>query len=238
VPSDPDPAAAEVTHEIFYQRFYETGNAAYVRRSYNAFIFMTPEQIACSYDQIAQHWDCPEFDCDNGIRQHERALSFLSGRGRALDIGCGSSGRIIGFLLNRGFEVEGLDLSSEMLRRARRHHPDILYHHADICTWEFPKSYDFISAWDSIWHVPLNQQLSVLRKICDGLASGGVLVFTTGGVEKADEVTTPCFGQPLYHAAPGIPALIRTLEEAGCSCRHLEYDQNPEIHVYIIAQRV
>ena len=198
---------------------------------------MKPEQIASSYNQIAQHWDCPEFNHANGIEQHERALQFMSGCGRALDVGCGSSGRIIELLLKRGFEVEGVDISTEMLKRARQHHPNIMFHQADICTWEFPKRYNFISAWDSIWHVPLDQQLQVLSRICDGLESGGVLIFTTGGVEKPDEVTNPCFGQPLYHAAPGISALIHTLEQAGCSCRHLEYDQYPEKHVYVIAQR-
>lgn len=198
---------------------------------------MTPQQTAATYDQIAEHWDCPEFNHDNGIAQHERALQFVSTHGAALDIGCGSSGRIIDLLLRRGFEVEGLDLSSEMLKRAKRHHPNVRFHQADICAWEFPKRYDFISAWDSIWHVPLEQQLVVLRRICDRLAPGGVLIFTTGGVEAPDEVTHPCFGQPLYHAAPGIPAVLRTLEESGCACRHLEYDQYPEKHVYVIAQR-
>jgi trans-aconitate methyltransferase len=198
---------------------------------------MTPEQIASSYNQIAQHWDCPEFDRSNGVQQHERALRFVSRYGEALDIGCGSSGRIIDLLLSRGFEVEGLDLSSEMLKRAKRHHPKVQFYQADICTWRFPKRYDFISAWDSIWHVPLSQQPAVLRKICGGLAQSGVLIFTTGGLEKPNEITNPCFGQPLYHAAPGIPAVIRTLEESSCSCRHLEYDQYPENHVYIIAQR-
>lgn len=198
---------------------------------------MTPEQTASSYNQIAQHWDCPAFDRRNGIPQHQRALQFAPRRGRALDIGCGSSGRIIDLLLTHDFHVEGLDISREMLTRARRHHPDVQFHEADICTWDFPKRYDFISAWDSLWHVPLDRQLAVLRKICDGLASGGVLVFTTGGVDKPDEVTHPCFGQPLYHAAPGIPALLRTLEQADCACRHLEYERYPDKHVYLIAQR-
>jgi len=113
----------------------------------------------------------------------------------------------------------------------------VRFHFADICIWEFPKHYDFISAWDSIWHVQLQQQLDVLRKMLSGLAPGGVLIFTTGGVESPEEITNPCFGQPLYHAAPGISAILRILEESGCSCRHLEYDQYPEKHVYVIAQR-
>jgi trans-aconitate methyltransferase len=196
---------------------------------------MTPEETAASYNRIAEHWDCPEFDDNNGIPQHERALKFVSGIGKALDIGCGSSGRIIELLMDRGFEVEGLDMSHEMLKRARRHHPGVLFHLADVCSWEFPKDYDFISAWDSIWHVPLKEQLSVLRKICCGLAQDGVLIFTTGGVKKPEEIIVNNFGQPLYHAAPGIHPVLRTLEESGCLCRHLEYDQ--ERHVYVIAQR-
>lgn len=196
---------------------------------------MTPEKTAASYNQIAEHWACPEFDRSNGITQHERALQFVSRTGNALDIGCGSSGRIIELLLTRGFEVEGLDISREMLKRAQRHHPDVRFNLADVCSWEFPKDYDFISAWDSIWHVPLEEQLSVLRKICRGLAQGGVLIFTTGGVEKPEEIIVNNFGHPLYHAAPGIYPVLRTLEESGCLCRHLEYDQ--ERHVYVIAQR-
>jgi len=78
----------------------------------------------------------------------------------------------------------------------------------------------------------------VLRKIASGLHARGVLIFTTGGIDHAGEVTNPCFGQPLYHAAPGIPAVLRTLVDAQCSCRHLEYDQYPENHVYVIAQRM
>lgn len=198
---------------------------------------MTPEQTATTYNQIAQHWDCPEFNSSYGINQHERALQFVNGSGSALDIGCGSSGRIINLLQSHGFTVEGLDISQEMLKRAQKHHPHVQFHTANICSWEFTKNYDFISAWDSIWHIPLQQQLGVLRKICSGLNHGGVLIFTTGGVENPEEITNPCFGQPLYHAAPGIPAILRTLEESGCSCRHLEYDQYPEKHVYVIAQR-
>ena len=199
---------------------------------------MTPEQTATTYDAIARHWDCPEFDRTSGIWQHELALQFVSRFGEALDIGCGSSGRIIHLLLGRGFRVEGVDVSQEMLRRALRHHPYLRFHRADVCSWAFPRQYDFISAWDSLWHIPLHRQLDALRKICGGLASGGVLIFTTSGVEQADEITHSRFGQPLYHAAPGIPAVLRVLAESGCACRHLEYDQYPEKHVFVVAQKL
>jgi RimJ/RimL family protein N-acetyltransferase len=45
-------------------------------------------------------------------------------------------------------------------------------------------------------------------------------------------------GPPMYHATLGIPKTLQVLAEAGCVCRHLEYDQHPELHVYVVAQKL
>jgi len=76
---------------------------------------MGPLDVAKSYDQIADHWAGDRFPRDNGIAQHERAITFTDLRGPALDIGCGSSGRLIDLLQEHGFCPEGLDISSRML---------------------------------------------------------------------------------------------------------------------------
>lgn len=198
---------------------------------------MTPQQTAASYDVLAEHWgNDPELRA-NGMAQHQRALRFVPRKGRAIDIGCGSSGRIIEVMLAEGFAVEGLDISPEMVRLAQARHPGVTFHLADICTWVFPQKYDFISAWDSIWHAPLAEHEAILRKLCDALTPGGVLIFTSGGVDDPGEVTNPCQGQPLYHATLGIPKLLEIISGQGCICRHLEYDQHPELHVYLVVQR-
>ena len=175
------------------------------------------------------------------MAQHERALRFLKGGGCAIDVGCGSSGRIIELLLKNGFAVEGVDVSEGMLERARARHPEVTFHQADVVGWEFPRVYDFISAWDSVWHVPLGDQEAVLRKLCGALAEGGVLIYTTGGVDEPGDGSNPFLGQPLYHAALGLPNVLRIIGEEGCVCRHLEYDQaHGEAvgeHVYLIIQK-
>ena len=198
---------------------------------------MKPQETAQSYDKIASHWNSGDFNRDNGLEQHRRALQFLRKKETGLDVGCGSSGRFIEMLISEGFEIEGVDVSPEMLRLAKERHPDVTFHLADICEWDLPGKYDFISAWDSIWHVPLEDQESVLTKLLTGLADGGVMIFSSGGVDTAGESSNPCFGQPLYHAAPGIPRLLEIISECGCVCRHLEYDQFPEKHLYLIVQK-
>ena len=203
---------------------------------------MEVQQTRDAYDAIAGHWASEAFHAENGIAQHRRALQFVPDRAdgeprAALDVGCGSNGRIIDLLLEGGFAPQGVDLSGEMLALARRRHPAITFHQADICQWELLQTYDFISAWDSIWHVPLAHQTGVLQKLCDGLAPGGVLIFTAGGTDAPGELTNDFHGVPLYHATLGVPQLLRVIDETNCICRHLEYDQWPEVHLYLIVQK-
>ena len=195
---------------------------------------MTPDQIAASYDRIADRWlDLSAY----GFAPVERAVGFVKRKGVALDVGCGT-GRLTGLLTGHGFRTDGLDVSPAMLALARDRHPDARLVHADICGWELPRPYDLIVAWDSVWHVPLARQEAVLTKLCRGLSAGGVLVFTMGGTDGPEEKRDSGMGVPMYHATLGLPATLRVLAGAGCVCRHLEYDQRPEAHVYVVAQKV
>lgn len=199
---------------------------------------MTPDEIAKSYNQIADQWNSDAFPRTNGIEQHERAIAFLKERRHALDIGCGSSGRIIDHLIGQGFNVEGLDVSHRMIELAKKRHPGTTFHHADITNWKFSKKYDLISAWDSVWHLPLADQDTVLTKILRGLTNGGVCIFTTGGLDAPEEKIDSAMGPQLYYSVLGIPKTLQLISENQCICRHLEYDQYPGLHRYVIAQRI
>ena len=201
------------------------------------FIFaMDPHELGRNYDQIAHVWQDPKTQL-SGIPQFQRALKFAQKHGHALDIGCGCNGRFIDLLTKHGFQVEGVDVSERMIALARQRHPNISFYHADICEWSFPRQYDFIAAWDSVWHLPLEKQEPVLQKISDGLAPHGVFIFTTGGTDEPNEKSDSVMGPPVHYSTLGIPKTLDVLSRFGCVCRHLEYDQYPELHLYIIAQK-
>ena len=197
---------------------------------------MDPEALGREYYKIAAHWQEP-FLQKNGLTQFERAIRFTTNHGPALDIGCGSSGRFIDLLRKNGFSPEGLDVSEKMIALARERHPEVPFYHADISKWTFPKKYDFISAWDSTWHLPLHLQEPVLQKICAGLADQGVFIFTTGGLDGPHEKPDSSMGIEVWLSVLGIPNTLELLGRFGCVCRHLEYDQYPEKHLYIVAQK-
>lgn len=206
---------------------------------------MQPSEIAQSYDQIADRWHSATFTSANGIAQHERAIAFvpekrhaLDEKRHALDIGCGASGRIIELLLQHDFLVEGVDISARMITMARERHPAVTFHHADIRRWPLPHHYDLISGWDSIWHLPLAEQEPVMRKLMAGLAPGGVLIYTTAGLDEPTEKVDSAMGVPVSYGVLGIPETLALITDCGCVCRHLEYDQYPELHLYLIVQKL
>ena len=133
--------------------------------------------------------------------------------------------------------VEGLDISPRMIELARERHPEVKFHLADVCEWSPILKYDFISAWDSIWHVPLAEHQAVLRKLFGCLRPGGVCIFTMGGLNHEAEKTDSAMGPEMYYSTLGIPKTLELIDSTDCVCKHLEYDQYPEPHVYLIAQR-
>ncbi len=58
-----------------------------------------------------------------------------------------------------------------------------------------------------------------------------------GGMDEPGEVQDAHMGVPMYTATLGIPQTLKLLAEFGCVCRHLEYDQFPQLHAYVIAQK-
>ncbi|MDX2099486.1 MAG: class I SAM-dependent methyltransferase, partial [Leptolyngbyaceae cyanobacterium bins.59] len=192
---------------------------------------MRPDEVAQSYDQIANVWNSEAFPRTDGVKQHERAIAFVKERQYALDIGCGCSGRIIDLLMGYGFSVEGIDISGRMIELAKQRHPDVTFHHADICNWPFPRTYNFISAWDSIWHLPLQDHEMVLKRILQALTPQGICIFTAGGLDAPTEKVDFAMGPQMYYSVLGIPKMLKVLSDTGCVCRHLEYDQYPEQHL-------
>lgn len=212
---------------------------------------MTPTETGLAYDQITMRWTRPEFNHRNGIPQHKIALSFLDAftppsdvpsaassiSSVALDVGCGCTGRFIDLLHEHDFVVEGIDVSNEMLALARNKHPNNTFYFGDICTFDLPHQYRFISAWDSLWHIPLASQAALITKLCNALQPGGVFIFSCGGVDEAGEHTNTVMGPEIYYGSLGINGYVRQIIEANCFIRHVEYGQLPEFHTFFVVQK-
>jgi predicted TPR repeat methyltransferase len=200
---------------------------------------MSHLSTGAAYDQIAERWLDDRFSQVDGVPQHQRALAFLTATGGwALNVGCGCNTRFNRLLQEHGLKCEGLDVSARMIELAQLADPEVVLHTGDICDWTPVRQYRFISAWDSLWHVPLESQRAVMIKLISALEAGGVFLFSAGGLDAPGEHRDNYMGPTVYYASLGIKGLLAVIDEARGICRHLEFDQWPQQHLYLIVQKM
>jgi ubiquinone/menaquinone biosynthesis C-methylase UbiE len=105
------------------------------------------------------------------IQEHQQ-----SGGKTLLDVACGT-----GFhasLLSRYYQVEGVDLDVQMLKVARKKHPDIRFHQGDMTDFDLKRQFDVIVClFSSIGYVKTKTRLrKAIRNMGKHLLPGGVLL--------------------------------------------------------------
>ena len=197
--------------------------------------FVDPKHIGPKYDKIAHWWHEQHSESSYGIEQIRRAIRYCQHQGSALDVGCGSGGRIFRVLEESGFQITGIDASPEMIAIATANHPVVTLQVADIREWQSDERYDLIIAWDSIFHLAQNEHDQVLKKLANLLAEGGILVYTLG--DAVGEHESDWHDEKFPYSSIGIGENLRVLMDCGLQIRHVELDQYPQKHTYIIARK-
>ena len=103
----------------------------------------------------------------------DRFLQLLDENASILDFGCGS-GRDTRYFLDKGYQVTATDGSAEICRLASSFTgievQEMLFQELDDID-----TYDGIWACSSILHLPKNELLLVIRKMCNALKDTGVI---------------------------------------------------------------
>lgn len=148
------------------------------------------------YNQIAEdyytHRDLKKFN-----RELEKFSSFLSKNAYVLDVGCGAGIPTAEFLVKKGFNVRGIDLSETMLNLARKNVPDAKFFKMDMNELNFEKnSFDGIISVYALFHVSKDNHFSIFRQFYDILKPKGILLINTGTSES--EGMSNFFGVPMF----------------------------------------
>ena len=112
------------------------------------------------------------------LRMAAGELGAGSDRLRVLDVGCGE-GQLTAAIAAAGFDVLGIDVAEEPLRRARSLHPELeLLRVEPVGHWPLPDAgFDAVWAGETIEHVlDTSHWLSEVRRV---LPSGGLILLST-----------------------------------------------------------
>jgi len=106
-------------------------------------------------------------------------MEKVNGIGTICDLGCGV-GQVAGYLNGRGASVCGIDLSTEMIKQARRLNPDIAFRQGNMLalTGVAEDSFGGIAAFYSIIHIPRPSLVDAMQEMKRVLRPGGRLLLT------------------------------------------------------------
>ncbi len=103
------------------------------------------------------------------------------------------------FLLERGYEVVGVDSSPTMIEMCRARFPGGRWLVADMRDFALGVQFHGIIAWDSFFHLRQDEQRDMFSRFTAHALPGAPLLFTTGP-EDGEAIGT-FGGEALYHSS-------------------------------------
>jgi cyclopropane fatty-acyl-phospholipid synthase-like methyltransferase len=196
--------------------------------------------VAHGYDVIAGTY----FDRygRSGVRDRwlGEMIARLPDAGHVLDLGCGAGVPVAHQLIERGFNVLGIDGSVNQIALARRNVPGAEFIHGDMAAVSFlPRSFDAVAAFYSITHVPREEHAMLLRRIAIWLKPEGMFIASLGSGECPDWMGE-WLGVEMFFSHYDASTYERLVREAGFKIERAELvdqDNDDARFLWVIARR-
>jgi predicted TPR repeat methyltransferase len=200
---------------------------------------VTESSVIDSYDKAADWFDGARNKSLVERPVLDSVIERLPDKATVLDLGCGTAEPIARYLIERGFELTGVDGAAAMLSYCRERFPDQTWIQADLSSFETSERYDLVIAWDSLFHLSGKDQRRVLDRVGRWTRPGGFLIFNSGTEEG--EFWSPMRGYEcvlIFHASLHTSEYRQRLKEGGLEViRHVVEDPTCGGRTVWIAQR-
>jgi trans-aconitate methyltransferase len=156
---------------------------------------------------------------------------------RVLDLGCGAGVPTAKLLVDAGFDLVGIDISTVQIDRARSLVPNATFIRADMALWDSdPGSFAAIVSLYALIHVPLADQMRLIPRMAQWLAPRGYLLIIVGhqrwtGVEDY-------MGASMFWDHADAATYLAWFQDVGLSVRwHRYIPEGKSGHTLVLAQR-
>ena len=189
------------------------------------------------YNRIAK-----EYQADRHIFTRREELETFAGllvkRARVLDIGCGAGVPVTHFLVERGFDVIGVDFSESMLELARENIPIAEYVKGSMTRLGFEdNSFDGLTAFYSIIHVPRERHFSLFRDFHRILRPEGVMLVCMGPDDW--EAVDQYYGMDMFWSHYSPEKTLQLVRDVGFQIIFGRYIRSGgETHYWILAKNL
>lgn len=208
-----------------------------------------PKQVvADGYDRLhARYADWTSERPDRLRHQYiDKVFDLVQAAPRsALDLGCSTGRHATAYLVSKGLQVTGVDISGASVEAATREVAGARFVIGDMVSVELPEeAFDLVTAFYSLIHVPKEEHAAVLGRVWSWLRPGGHLVVTMGGDQSPGESLDPAWlgAAPMYWSSWDVDISRRLLRAAGfeeveANLETIDEDGHEVVFLWVIARR-
>ncbi|MBI2029094.1 class I SAM-dependent methyltransferase [Candidatus Gottesmanbacteria bacterium] len=135
------------------------------------------------YDKVAEKY-LKNRDQFKSIKYLDILIKRLKPGAKIIDLGCGVGIPLDRYLIDKGFKVTGIDISTKQIELARRNCPQatfIVKDMSQIKNGEY--QVDAVISFYAIFHIQRESHIEIFKKINSFLSLGGLILITMGSTE-------------------------------------------------------
>lgn len=142
------------------------------------------QEILAAYDSIAEKYDECLWDDMPYNDYIDSFLTLLKGK-NILDIGC-AMGSFTKYVADKGYIVDGIDLSPKMIEIAKRKVSNVNFYVMDMTNIQIDKKYDGLMMINSTIHIPKSETVAMFKSFKNLLVDDGIIfiILQEGDGEK------------------------------------------------------
>lgn len=188
------------------------------------------------YNQCAKNY-LSQRDLFKNQKYLEDLVQRLKPNSKILDLGCGAGIPNDKFLIEKGFNIIGVDISSEQIKLARKNLPQGNFVVKDISEINFPNnSFDAIISFYTIFHIKREEHQQLFNKLFSILKPNGYLLVTMGSSDW--EGIEDFHGSKMFWSHYGVNKNLDIVKNSGFKIINHEIDTSGgEKHLIILAQK-
>jgi ubiquinone/menaquinone biosynthesis C-methylase UbiE len=171
--------------------------------------------VQAGYNAIAADYLTTRTDTSDDVKLLEELVARLPKGAKVLDAGCGA-GVPVTRILDRCFEVTGVDFAEAQIEMARQLVPNATFICHDIVDLDLPdSSFDAICSYYAIIHIPRQEHPKLLQNFHRMLKPGGLVLLCLGASDIEHDIDENYHGSPMYWSHFDAETNVRLTGEVG-----------------------
>ena len=194
------------------------------------------QKVRAGYNVAAKNYLSEYRDQFKNEKHLAKLIEQLQPGSDILDIGCGAGKPIDSYLIAKGMNVVGIDISETQIELARSLVPEASYEVKDMSELQNGEyQVDAVISFYAIFHIQREKHFDLLKRFKSFLKPGGYLLITMGASDWEGKEDNFC-GTEMYWSHYGANKNIQLIQKAGFKIIYSEVDESGgEKHLIILA---